>query len=241
MLGVTAGDAKTQLSQLLDHLPDNYVGAQMAGHFGISAQTFHQLQQNRGRERAAEADSLRRQNASGINFDEFSKKSVELTNDLDKLRNEFGILGVTIANDFIGPVDHAVNEIESLVEQFVAFNKTTGGTASGILGIVAALTTLLGLKASAGWLLGLFSGDAAAATAGGAVGGGILGRLGLAGAALLADWEIVKPQPAGEGEDEAARRRKLAAQGLDPNGEGPGVPVVAAGGPKSVKHTSCSG
>lgn len=217
MLGVTANDAKTQFEQLIDHLPDNFIGATIASRFGIPAQEFHQLKQNRTTDKEAEKDLVRRQNAAGVNAKTLTEHSVNFMRDLHQLESEFGVLGDKIGQDFIDPADRMIKTIEGLVENLLKADKATDGWITTIGALAASFGALKLATKSLGWLAALFGGGAAA-EAGAAAKTGLMGRLGpsaLAGYALL---KTIEPTAAGGGEDEAKRQRDMAARGLDPNG-----------------------
>lgn len=217
MLGVTANDAKTQFEQLIDHLPDNFIGATIASRFGIPAQEFHQLKQNRATDKEAERDLVRRQNAAGVNAKRLSASSVGFMRDLHQIESEFGILSDKIGQDFIEPADWMIKKLESLTEDLLKADKATDGWITTIGALAVSFGALKVATKSLGWLVGLFGGGAAAETATVAK-TGLLGRLGLVGAAGYALWKTIEPTAAGGGEDEARRQRDMAARGLDPNG-----------------------
>jgi len=134
---------------------------------------------------------------------------------------EVSFLGTKIASDLLPPLTALLKDIEPVIHSMGEWAEKNEGAVKGIAALVALLTaasiakSIANVLALAGALRGL-SGAAVAAEAAGtaaATGGlagmlAMLGRLGLLGAAGYALYETVKPQPAGEVEDELSRQRR---------------------------------
>lgn len=187
MLGVSGGDANAQAHGLvrnLSHMPF-FMASQYAGMFGISPQQLLMMENGLGDLDRAEADHVRRQNEAGLATNDLGEKSHIFMTDLRKLEDEFGILADKIAQDFIKPADAVVKELETVTEWFLKVDRATDGWATTIGALGTAIGGLVALRASLGWIAGLFGGGGAAAE-GAAAGEAAAGVAG--GAAAEGGW-----------------------------------------------------
>jgi len=140
---------------------------------------------------------------------------------------EVSFLGTKIASDLLPPLTALLKDIEPVIHSMGEWAEKNPEVVKGIAALVALLTaagvakSIANVLALAGALRGLAGATAAAEAAGAAAttGGlaGLLamaGRFGLLGAAGYALYETVRPQPAGDGEDEAARQRRFGQGNL---------------------------
>jgi GH24 family phage-related lysozyme (muramidase)/transcriptional regulator with XRE-family HTH domain len=171
------------LVQLLTklHSMPYFQGAQVAGLFGISEQTFAMLEQGLPEMQKYLALREKMYRAAGVSPDDVSKRSHEFNTQLRILEAALETLTEIIAYRLMPAGEKVIEWLTSVVGWLIRADTATGGWSSRILGIASALAGGSLLKGGLGFigkLLGRGGATAAAEGAGGetaaAAGGGIL-------------------------------------------------------------------
>lgn len=142
-MGIDTGNAQQAVTQLVGKMKSMFgeggyfVAQNLAGMFGLDEQTFRQMWVNYDRLKEAEEDHKQRARAAGVETEDTTKKFVEFSRALNRLEDDFGILGHRIAQDFVTPALAAVEAIDKIIQSINQLDKKTGGavgTAGTIVG-----------------------------------------------------------------------------------------------------------
>ncbi len=179
-----------------------YVGAQLAGLFGIPEDVFRQYTLFGDVEKRAFEDHRRRAREAGTDAKDLGGRFTAFGRTLNTLEDDFGILGTRIAADFLPEAEYLTEKFDQIVQLINKADRETNGwfltlgtigtSAAGLWilnGVLGRILRSLGLiKAASATVAGTEA--AAATTTAAAAGGtsviGTLARGGWLGAVMLA-------------------------------------------------------
>ncbi len=158
------------------HSMPYFVGAQMAGMFGIDEGTFNMLEKGLPQMQAfikARADMFKE---AGIDPEEMARRSHAFSDNSRLLEGRVGFLADVISYRLMPAGDQVIKWLQGAVEWFTKADKATNGWSSTLLGVMSVIAGGGALKGGLG-LAGNILGRGGAAAASGAGGAGAISSL----------------------------------------------------------------
>lgn len=194
-----------------------FVAARLGGMAGLSEKVFKQIWDFGPEEKKAAEDHARRMREAGIDVDDASKKFTEFSRVLNRLEDDFDVLGTRMGLDFLGPVERGVDAFDKLTQYISKMDSTTRGWVVTL----GTLASTVGGSVILSRLFGKIFGVEAAAkvTLSGVVGGAARGAMSVMRAGYgLGPAGILLASTVPANEDEASRKWNVPLEGPGPGG-----------------------